>query len=57
MNPLALQIIQISHDFEDNYKEALNQADIDLETIDVLYNLGADIVHKLDEAVEIIKKN
>ena len=57
MNPLALQIIQISHDFEDNYKEALNQADIDLETIDVLDNLGADIVHKLDEAVEIIKKN
>ena len=57
MNPLALQIIQISHDFEDNYKEALNQADIDLETIDVLYNLGADIVHKLDEAVEIIEKN
>lgn len=57
MNPLALQIIQISHDFEDNYKEALNQADIDLETIDVLYNLGADIVHKLDEAAEIIKKN
>lgn len=57
MNPLALQIIQISHDFEDNYKEALNQADIDLETIDVLYNLGAEIVHKLDEAVEIIKKN
>ena len=57
MNPLALQIIQISHDFEDNYKEALNQADIDLETIEVLYNLGADIVHKLDEAVEIIKKN
>ena len=40
--------------FETNYKETLNEANLDQNTINTLYDLGADIKHLMDEVIDIL---
>lgn len=51
MNDLALKITKAVEKFELDYKETLNQSDLDAKTINTLYDLGADIKHMMDEII------
>lgn len=57
MKQLSLQLLKATEKFELNYKNTLNNADIDSKTSDVLYNLGADIKHLFDDVIDIIEEN
>lgn len=54
MNDLAYKLTKAVEKFELNYKETLNQSDLDDKTINTLYNLGADIKHLMDEVILIV---
>lgn len=54
MNELALKLTAAVEKFELDYKETLNQADIDQNTINVLYDLGSDIKHLMDEVIDAV---
>lgn len=56
MNELALKLIAAVGKFETNYKQTLNEADLDQNTINTLYDLGADIKHLMDEVIDILNK-
>lgn len=51
MNDLAYKLTKAVEKFELNYKETLNQSDLDTKTINTLYDLGADIKHLMDEVI------
>ena len=51
MNDLALKITKAVEKFELDYKETLNQSDLDVKTINTLYDLGADIKHMMGEII------
>ena len=57
MKQLSFQLLKATETFELNYKNTLNNADIDSKTSDVLYNLGADIKHLFDDVINIIEEN
>ena len=48
MNKLAVKLTAAVGKFETNYKETLNEANLDQNTINTLYDLGADIKHLMD---------
>ena len=54
MNELALKLTAAVDKFELDYKETLTQADIDQNTINVLYDLGSDIKHLMDEVIDAV---
>jgi hypothetical protein len=51
MNDLALKLTKATEKFELDFKETLNNAKLDTETINTLYDLGADIKHLLDDVI------
>ena len=57
MKQISLQLSKAVETFELNYKETLNNSKIDTETVNVLYDLGADIKHLFDEVITIIEQN
>lgn len=54
MKDLALKLTIASNEFEKNYKETLNSSDVDVKTIHLLYDLGADIKHLMDDVIAAI---
>lgn len=54
MNNRTLKIIEAVEKFELDYKETLNQSDLDPKTICVLYDLGADIKHMMDAIINAL---
>lgn len=57
MKQISLQLTKAVETFELNYKETLNNSEIDTETFNTLYNLGADIKHLFDDVINIIDEN
>lgn len=53
MNKLAVKLTAAVGKFETNYKETLNEANLDQNTINTLYDLGADIKHLMDEIYQM----
>lgn len=51
MKDLSLKLLKATEQFELDYKETLNKADIDEKTFNVLYDLGADIKHLMDAVI------
>ena len=56
MNELALKLTTAVGKFEMNYKQTLNEADLDQNTINTLYDLGADIKHLMDDVIDILNE-
>ena len=54
MNKLAVKLTAAVGKFETNYKETLNEANLDQNTINTLYDLGANIKHLMDEVIDIL---
>lgn len=54
MNDLAFKLIKATEKFELDYKETLNNADLDSKTFNALYDLGADIKHLMDDVIKAI---
>lgn len=58
---LDLNLLKSIESFENNYKETLNNNELDSKTFELLYNLGADIKHGFDsfqsEIVNYLKNN
>ena len=54
MNKLAVKLTAAVGKFETNYTETLNEANLDQNTINTLYDLGADIKHLMDEVIDIL---
>ena len=52
---LSLKIIKATEKFELDYKETLNNADLDDKTFNALYDLGADIKHWMDDLAAIVE--
>lgn len=57
MKNLSLQLIKVTEKFELDYKETLNNADLDEKTIHVLYDLGANIKHLMDDVITALENN
>lgn len=51
MKNLALKLVKATEKFELDYKDTLNKADLDEKTFNVLYDLGADIKHLMDDVI------
>ncbi|MDY4723229.1 MAG: hypothetical protein SO297_14960 [Clostridium paraputrificum] len=51
---LHLNLLKSIQSFEENYKETLNKANTDDKTVELLYDLGADIKHCFDSFMEQI---
>lgn len=54
MNDLALKLTKAAQNFEQNYKETLNKANLDTNTFNALYDLGSDIKHLMDEVISAV---
>lgn len=54
MNDLALKLTKATQNFELNYKETLNKANLDNNTFNVLYDLGAEIKHLMNEVISAV---
>ena len=59
MKDLSFRLTQAVEQFERHYKDTLNSAEIDIDenTYNVLYSLGADIKHLFDEVINILAEN
>ncbi len=53
-NELAAKLTIAVEKFELDYKDTLNNANVDSKTINVLYDLGADIKHLMDDVIKIV---
>ena len=54
MSKLSTKLTAAVGRFETNYKETLNEAALDQNTTNALYDLGADIKHFMDEVIDIL---
>lgn len=54
MNDLALRLTKATEKFENNFKEKLDNAELDEKTNNALYDLGAVIKHLMDDVIDIV---
>ena len=59
MKHLSIKLTKAVEKFETCYKDTLNNAEIDIDenTYNVLYSLGADIKHLFDDIIDIIDES
>ncbi|MGL5085589.1 MAG: hypothetical protein ACRC68_07725 [Clostridium sp.] len=53
---VKLNLLKSIQSFEESYKETLNKSNTDEKTVELLYDLGADIKHCFDDFMEQIVK-